>query len=267
MEAFMNPNATFYDTIARFYDAENAEMTDDLPLYEELYARSGGPVLDVGCGTGRVMLHLAQQGARVVGVDRSTEMLARGQRKLDVMRDLRRRVTFVAGDVLTADLPGPFKLILVPYNGFMHFHTQADQLAALRRFRALLASEGLLVLDLPNAGEAYATQDDNALVLERSFIEPESGHLVMQHSVSTLDRIAQQLRVTWIYDEVLPDGLVRRTVAPLVLRYVFFSEMKLLLAATGLRLVEVYGDYDEAPFEEGCPRMIVVAGPAEGSSA
>lgn len=263
----MNPNATFYDTIARFYDAENAEMTADLALYEALYARVRGPVLDVGCGSGRVMLHLAQQGARVVGVDRSAEMLARGQRKLDVMREVKRRVTFVAGDVLTADLPGRFKLILVPYNGFMHFHSQADQLAALRRFRALLAPGGVVVLDLPNAGEAYATQDDNALVLERSFIEPESGNLVMQHSVSTLDRIAQQLHVTWIYDEVLPDGLVRRTVAPLLLRYVFFSEMELLLTAAGLRRIAVYGDYDEAPFEEGCPRMIVMAGKAEGSPA
>lgn len=261
----MDANSTFYDTIARFYDAENAEMTDDLPLYDALYAQYGGPVLDVGCGTGRVMLHLAQQGARVVGVDRSAEMLARGQRKLDVLRDLKRRVTFVAGDALTADLPGPFQLILVPYNGFMHFHTQADQLAALRRFRALLAPDGLLVLDLPNAGEAYATQDDSAVVLERSFIEPESGHLVMQQSVSALERVVQQLHVTWIYDEVLPDGLVRRTVAPLRLRYVFPGEMELLLAMAGLHRVEFYGDYDESPFAEGCPRMIVLAAPAGGT--
>jgi SAM-dependent methyltransferase len=258
----MSANAAFYETIARFYDAENAEMTDDLPLYSALLAEYGGPLLDVGCGTGRVMLHLAQEGARVVGVDRSPAMLARGQRKLSALAHLKRRVTFVAGDALEADLPGPFKLILVPYNGLLHFTSQADQLAALRRFRALLADGGRLVFDLPNAGEAFAAQDDGALVLERTFFEPESGHLVMQQSVSALDRIAQQLHITWIYDELLPDGAVRRTLAPLVLRYVFPGELDLMLAAADLRRVAVYGDYQQGSFAEGSPRMIVLAGKA-----
>jgi ubiquinone/menaquinone biosynthesis C-methylase UbiE len=252
-------NQQFYETIARFYDAENADMTDDLGLYSELAGETGDPILDVGCGTGRVMLHLAQQGYRVVGIDYSEAMLARGQRKLDVLRDLTPLVTFVHGDALTTELTERFRLILVPYNGLMHFHTQADQAAALRRFRALLADGGQLVLDLPNAGEAFGTQDDGALVLERMFTEPESGHLVMQHSYSTLERITQQLHVTWIYDEIADGGAVRRTLAPLVLRYVFLGEMDLLLALTGLRRVDVYGDYDRAPFVEGSPRMIVVA--------
>lgn len=252
-------NVKFYDTIARFYDAENAEMADDLLLYSELAEETGGPVLDVGCGTGRVMLHLAQEGLRVVGVDRSEAMLARGQRKLAVMADLKPLVTFVKGDALDAELPYCFKLIIVPYNGFMHFSEQVDQIAALKHFYSLLDDDGLLVLDMPNAGEAFATQDDGALVLERMFTEPESGHLVMQQSMSTLDRINQQLHVTWIYDEIGSEGAVHRTLAPLVLRYVFPGEMDLLLAATGFRRVQTYGDYMREPFVDGSPRMIVLA--------
>jgi hypothetical protein len=114
-------------------------------------------------------------------------------------------------------------------------------------------------LDLPNAGEVYATQDDGALVLERMFTEPESGHLVMQHSVSTLDRAAQQLHVTWVYDEMAEDGTVHRTLAPVVLRYVFPGEMDLMLAAARLRRVQAYGDYTREPFADGSPRMIVLA--------
>lgn len=259
----MTLNARFYETIARYYDAENATMTEDLALYRELADERGGPVLDVGCGSGRVMLALAQDGVRVVGVDFSAAMLARGRRRLAQQPALASRVTFVEGDALAAELPGPFALILLPYNMLMHFNTQADQLAALRRFRALLAPEGLLVLDLPNAGEAYGAQDDDVLSLERTFIEPESGNRVMQQSVSRLERVSQQFHVTWIYDEIQPDGTLRRTLAPLLLRHVFPAELDLLLALAGLARVTAYGDYDQSPFEEGSPRLIVLAEPAE----
>lgn len=257
----MSINVKFYDTIARYYDAENASMTADFALHSELADEYGDPVLDVGCGSGRVMLHLAREGFRVVGVDYSEAMLARGrQHAARLPDDVRARVTFVHGDALHATIPGgPFRLISVPYNGFMHFQTLDDQLTALRHFRALLADGGALLLDLPNAGEAFGTQDDGALVLERTFHEPESGNLVMQQSVSELDRAEQQLHVTWIYDEVRGDGAVHRTLAPLVLRYVFPGELRLLLAATGFHLVALYGSYDQEPFEDGSPRMIVVA--------
>ena len=130
----MKMNVQFYETIARFYDAENADVTDDLFLYSELADEAGDPILDVGCGTGRVILHLAQAGHRVVGLDNAEAMLARGQRKLDLMGDLRARVRFVHGDVLETHLAGDFNLIVVPYNTFMNFSEQAEQLAALRRF-------------------------------------------------------------------------------------------------------------------------------------
>ncbi|MBN1966115.1 MAG: class I SAM-dependent methyltransferase [Anaerolineae bacterium] len=261
----MNPNAAFYERIAQYYDAENADMTDDLVMYGELAAETGGPVLDVGCGTGRVMLHLAQESYQVVGVDRSQAMLARAQRKLDLMPDLKRQVTIQQGDALRLTLTEQFRLILVTYNSFMQFGDQADQLAALRGFSRLLDDDGLLVMDLPNAAEAYATPDDNAVSLERMFIEPESGRLVMQQTVSELDRATQELDITWIYDEIGEDGTVRRTLAPLLLRYVFAAEMDLMLAAAGLRRVAYYGDYTREPFADGCPRMIVLAGKAEAA--
>ncbi len=255
----MNANARFYETVARFYDAENADKDDDLPLYTALAEQYGEPILDVGCGTGRVMLHLAQAGFRTVGVDHSEAMVARAKRKLAVMPDVAERVRFVVGDVLSVPMEERFGLVVVPYNGFMHFRTQAEQLAALERFHAWTRDGGALVLDLPNAGEAFATQDDGALVLERTFVEPESGHLVMQQSVSTLERVSQQLFITWIYDELDEEGAVRRTLAPLTLRYVFPAELDLLLKLSGWRAVARYGDADRAPFQEGSPRLIVVA--------
>jgi len=132
----------FYDTIARFYDAENATYDDDMALYEALLDDLGREnALVVGCGTGRVLLALARLGCRVTGIDLSAPMLARVERHLDEQPDLRDRVTLVHGDARAMPVGGRFKLITVPYNTFMHFLEQADQLAVLRACRRLLADD------------------------------------------------------------------------------------------------------------------------------
>ena len=115
-------------------------------------------------------------------------MLARGRRRLAAMPRLATRAAFVQGDALRPPLGGRFRLIIVPYNTFMHFSEQAEQLAVLRECRRLLAPDGLLVLDLPNAGEGYASQGDDTLTFERTFNAPGKRQPAMQFSISTIDR-------------------------------------------------------------------------------
>jgi SAM-dependent methyltransferase len=249
----------FYDTIARYYDAENENMTYDLELYSGLAEQTRGTILDIGCGTGRITLHLAGQGHKVSGIDVSTAMLARAQRKVKNRIDLTDHVQLFEGDATTYKFPEKYGLIIVPYNTLMHFHTPEDQLALLHHLPSAMADDGLLVIDLPNAGETFGSMDDNAVRLERSFIEPETGNMVMQQSVSTLNRTDQLQHITWIYDEIDANNVVHRTVGPLTLRYIFPNELDLMFRLCGLERVETYGDYDEQPFEEGCERLIVVA--------
>ncbi len=249
----------FYNTIARYYDAENEAVTEDLDLYAELAEAADGPVLDVGCGTGRVMLHLAVAGHRVQGIDLSAAMLERGRRKVKNRVDLADHVTFYEGNALDYPFSEKYALIIVPYNGLMHFRSVTDILKLLGHLADCAAEDCVLVLDLPNAGEAFATLDDDAVTLERTFIEPESGNLVMQQSVSQLNRTDQLQYITWIYDEIGPDRTLKRTVAPLTLRYIFPTELDLLLQISGWQRMERFGDYDRSPFEEGCPRLIVLA--------
>ncbi len=251
----------FYTTILRYYDAENADKDDDLEFYSELAGEYGAPVLEIGSGSGRVLLHLAQQGVEAHGIENDSAMLERAQARLDALPALKPRVRLIAGDVLTVKHAAQYKLVLLSYNALMHFHTQEVQLALLRRLRGWVAPDGLVVFDLPNAGEVFASQDTEAVTLERTFIESETGHLVMQQSVSVLDRAEQLMRVTWIYDEITADGSVKRTFAPIVLRYFFLAELRLLLLHTGFAIEDVYGDIDGSPFEDGCPRMVVLARP------
>jgi SAM-dependent methyltransferase len=250
----------FYATIARYYDAEHHDKEEDLPLYTDMLEEYGGPVLIVGAGTGRVALHLARLGHTVDGIEMERAMLERARHKLEAQpAEVQARVTFHAGDALTLPLEVKANITIIPYNTFMHFHDQEDQLRLLGRIRQWTQPDGLLIIDLPNAGEAFAGMDTGAVTLERSFMEPESGHIVMQHSVSELDRVEQIMSVTWIYDEVDADGVVRRTLAPVTNRYYFFSEIQLLLKASGFNEVDVYGDFDYSPFVDGAPRMIVLA--------
>ncbi|GAB4520995.1 MAG: class I SAM-dependent methyltransferase [Anaerolineae bacterium] len=251
----------FYGTVARFYDAENTDKDDDIELYLELAEDYGGPIIDIGCGTGRVMLPLAEAGYEVHGIDNEEAMLERAVRHREEAQIPEEQMVLHQGDVRTYQLDKKFKLTLVPYNGLMHFHTQESQLAVLRQLRQWTLDDGLLVLDLPNAGEVFATQESDSLMLERTFLEPESGHLVMQQSHSYLDRTSQLLYVKWIYDEIAPDGTVRRTFAPIVLYYYFLSELRLLLQMAGFEVEAVYGDTAQGDYFDGCERMVVFARP------
>jgi SAM-dependent methyltransferase len=250
---------SFYATIARYYDSEHADKTQDMAFYSELAEEFGDPILIVGSGTGRIALHLAQEGYMVHGIEIEPAMLERARHKRDALPHLHERITFHQGDALKILLDERFKLAIIPYNTLMHFHDQEVQRALLKRLRGWIPADGALVIDLPNAGEAFAAPDTEAVTLERTFLEQETGHLVMQQSISRLDRAEQFMQVTWIYDEIGDEGELTRTVVPVLIRYFFYAELRLLLEVWGFEIGEVFGDFDRSPFEDGAPRMIVVA--------
>jgi ubiquinone/menaquinone biosynthesis C-methylase UbiE len=253
----------FYATIARYYDSEHHDKDEDFEFYASLADEAGHQtdaeaVLIIGAGTGRLALHLAAEGHTVHGIEIEKAMLERARRKLESSKH-KGRITLYEGDARSLSLSGRYKMVIIPYNTFMHFPEQDEQIALLRRCRAWTAEGGLLVIDLPNAGESFAAQDTGAVTLERTFTDIDSGHLVMQHSVSALDRAEQIMHVTWIYDEVAGDGALKRTVAPSDIRYFFLAEMRLLLAAADFELEAAFGDFDGTPFEDGVPRMVILA--------
>ncbi|MCA9910627.1 MAG: class I SAM-dependent methyltransferase [Anaerolineae bacterium] len=250
----------FYALIARYYDSEHADKTEDFDFYHQTAQEAGGPILIIGAGTGRIALNLAEAGFDVHGIEQEQAMLERATRRYDAApKAVQQRTRFIRGDALTIELDQQYRMIAIPYNTLMHFHSVEAHLGLLRRCREWLMPGGVLAIDLPNAGEAYAAQDTGAVVLERTFLERETGHLIMQHSVSELDRVEQLMHVTWIYDEVLGDHTVKRTVAPVINRFFFLSEMRLLLEKANFGALEVYGDLDYSDYVDGCPRMVILA--------
>lgn len=248
-----------YDQLAPFYDLGMQDFDEDVDLYAELARRADGPVLELGCGSGRVALALAQMGRRVIGIDRSAAMLDLARVKAASGPDL--PLSLLRADMRDFALDLHFGLIAIPLDSFLHLRGRASQLACLRRVREHLAPGGLLVLDL--AGPASAGWEDwspgvRPLVLAWSLPRPD-GVRINKYSSFSADASDQTHQVTEIYERLDAHGGVRRWLVEYALRYVFPAELELLLDAAGLNPEARYGDYGLSPFLADSPRQIVVA--------
>jgi SAM-dependent methyltransferase len=252
-----------YGGFARLYDMFYDDVTEDVAMYQGFAKRAGRRVLEVGVGTGRVAIPLAQTGCAVTGIDTSEEMLAIAREKAR-RADIRDPVKFVRADMRDFDLSAHFDLVIVPINTFMHNTTLDDQLATLAAIRRHFTQQGLLIVDLFNPDPN--SPDDQRLVLHR--VRPgapdRSGahsQPVLQFTVRSIDWGSQLSSVTFIVDEPDERGAIHRTVFPFEMRFLFRNEVELLMRQAGFAIEAVYGSYDLDPFDAGAEKMIVVAKP------
>jgi SAM-dependent methyltransferase len=246
-----------YDQFARLYDLEHRDFADDIEFYRNFALRCDGPVLELGCGSGRVCLALAQSGLWVTGVDSSTEMLALA-RAHAAAAGLSERLCLEHADVRDLAFEEQFALAIYPLNGFLHLLTVEDQLAALdNAYRALLPG-GFLVVYLPNPHAVLVPDTDGQLLLRRHFTSPE-GHRITSFTSTQTDLTEQRQHLSLFYDEVGDDGLVRRTTVETELRFVYRYEMAALLRQAGFVVDAVYGSYDLDPCEADSEVMLFVA--------
>ena len=246
------------DRIARFFDLEFADYDDDLPILEAYAARTGGPILELGCGTGRALIPLAQAGYDVTGVDLSLTMLQIAQAKATAS-GAAKRITLLAGDYAEVELGGPYRFAFTVMNTFLHLPDQTAQLRALTHWRKHLGPRGLLLIDILHPDPATLAGLDGRLELARTWTDPDSGQITMKLLARTVDLAEQLLHIYHIYDEIEPNGQVHRTVAPYMLRYLWRFEAELLLEKAGYTLEAIYGNWDMAPLQSASERMILVA--------
>lgn len=139
----------YMKTVARYYDATSTGIPGDVAYFTDLARGCGGPVLELGCGTGRITAPIAEAGVPIVGLDLSPDMLAVARRRLAALpEDVRNRVTLVEGDMRNPDLEQRCPLIIIPCRAFQHVLTPEDQRTCLLNLRGLLTEDGRLVIDL-----------------------------------------------------------------------------------------------------------------------
>jgi SAM-dependent methyltransferase len=229
-------------------------------------AEAGGPLLEIGCGSGRLLLPLARAGYDVMGVDVSPEMLARAEARLAAEPAyVRRHVWLLAGDVRSLQLPGDqtFGLIFFGYNTFMHLDEAAAG-AALKRLRPLLHPGGRLIIDVASPIMLSLAADDPDFVLEDTLTDNARGQTIRQYTAYESIPGEQVVDVTWLYEVVSGAGdeatdEPERTKARLRYHYLYPHQYELLLTLTGFRLLALYGDYSGAAFDEESERLIMIA--------
>lgn len=246
------------DRVAAFFEAEYADYDDDLPVLAAYAARTGGPLLELGCGVGRVLVPLARAGYKVTGVDLSPAMLARAQAHAEAA-GVADRVRLIQGDYATAELAGPYRFACIMMNTFLHLPDREAQLAALRHWRKHLAPRGLLLIDVLNPDIAQLAALDGRMEWDRTWQDATTGETVMKFVTRTLDPAEQIMHVNMIYDAIAADGQVRRAVAEFDARYIWRFEGELLLEQAGYTVEALYGDWNLGPFEAASNHMIFVA--------
>lgn len=246
-----------YDDAPDLYDAHYLAYRDDVPFYTRLAADAGGPVLELGAGTGRVTEALARAGHHVVAVDASPAMLARAEERL-AAAGVKDDVRLLEADMRALDLGERFPLVVAPFNVLMHAYTLDDQDSTLSSVVRHLADGGTFAFDLyaPRFGPRGVVRVEPGLGASLAAARPGERHDVFL--VQEVDEVAQLATTTYFHDRVAADGVVSRRVTRLRQRYYTRYEVERLCRAFGLRL-DVYGGFDRSRFAPDSPLMACLA--------
>jgi SAM-dependent methyltransferase len=253
---------TAADALARLYDLDLSEDPGDLDLYLALAGRTGGPILELAVGSGRIAVPLAADGHEVTGVDLDPAMLDRARAAADAAgATTARRLTLVRGDAREIRLPAAasFRLAFVPLNSLFLMGSRADQSAVVATLAEHLAPDGLAVVDcwLPDAEDL--ARYDGRLVLEWVREEPGTGRMVTKTGSAVWDATTSSVRLTTVFEAGHPGEPPVRWVRVDRLRLVAPDELRAMAEAAGLRVEALAGDYDLGPLEAFAERVILLA--------
>ncbi len=266
-----------FDAFARFYDGDYRDYTDDIPLVLKTARAAGRTALELGCGTGRVLLPLAEAGFQVVGLDKSAALLAIARRKLakqgfksetvasdsvasDSAADGSRMVRLVQADMTSFELAQTeVDFAFVVSNTLMHLTTQTEQLLALQCAHRHLRAGGLLLIDLFNPDVAYLEAISSIQELADWWEDEESGARVLKWTTRYVDAARQLQDTIFVYEEIFPDGRNAQTRLAFPLRFWWPDEGALLLEQAGFAVDELYGDFDGSPYRPDSERLIFIA--------
>ena len=250
-----------YADVAELYDyVVPYASRGDVGFFVEESRAAKGPTLEVGCGTGRVLIPTARAGMTIVGLDSSAAMLARCQAKLEEEpAAVRGRVALHEGDMRDFALGQRFALVTIPFRPFQHLLTVDDQVACLTSIHRHLEPAGRLILDVFNPSIDYlVTRPVGELLPEGPPVDLPDGRRLERHfRITAQDRFTQVNDIELIYDVTESDGRKRRALHAFRMRYLFRYEAEHLLVRSGFVVEQLYAGYDRSPYGSTYPGELI----------
>jgi SAM-dependent methyltransferase len=260
-------SASADDFYARTYDASVPDWPGEIDFYRARAAPlkvSGGKLLEVACGTGRVAIRLARDGIGVVGLDVSAAMIEVATEKSAGLPNAR----WIVADMRSFEIDEVFELAIIPGHSFQHLNTVGDQVACLECIKRHLNPGGALVVHLDHMNvenmrwlAELTGARGGAFEAAEEVNNPRTGNQLRASRAWWFEPATQSATVQTIWEELDAEGHVLGRVekAPVRLHCVFRLEMEHLLARTGFEVEAVYGDFFKHQLQDDSPSMIWVA--------
>lgn len=260
MAAEYRDNPFLDEVWAGVYDASVSPDLGDVPMYLSLASERGGRVLELACGTGRIVLPLARAGHAVTGVDGSAAMLAVARRKVAAEPEaVRARIRLIEADLREVHLRERYGLAILAANSLIMPLSPDEQRRVFAEVRRHLAPGGGFVVDVFVPDPAILAQAPGTVTQDRTYPWPERGAVVRETGVVVATDAAAQTREEERRFEIRwPDGSVASHAIRWRLRLVYPQELLYLFEVAGFRIGARYGGWAREPFGPGARRMIVV---------
>jgi SAM-dependent methyltransferase len=259
----MSTAVDYRQVSARYYDDAYAtkEDLDDLEFYIDMAKANGGPVLELACGTGRILLPIAREGISVHGVDNSLPMLNVLQDKLrQEPKDVRELVSVGHGDIRNFRSNREYPLVIIPFRPLQHMYTVEEQIAALQTGAFHLEGGGNLVFDVFYPKFDSLTSKVGEEVLELVWTPKTDRSKVIRRYLrkESVDKINQNFTATFIFRTYQGQRLVQEETELVRMSYYTYPHLRALFLLTGLEIVEEYGSFEKTPLDNEAQEMIFV---------
>jgi 2-polyprenyl-3-methyl-5-hydroxy-6-metoxy-1,4-benzoquinol methylase len=252
-----------YDSHSELYDQLYLGLPGEQEFYVSESLRYPSPVLEIGCGSGRITIPIAQAGVDITGIDNSEGLLKVAGEKLTKIKTVAGNIELHLADMRDFSLDKKFNLVIIPYRAFLHMHSVEDQKKTLNNIREHLAPGGHLIMNMffprIDVMDTYMNQL-GTVVKQVKTLELDNGNKQIFFDTRQYSSYSQLITQYFIMEEIDEQGtVVAKRYFPLTLRWVTRFEMEHLLELCGFKLVNLFGWFDKREFSDSSEEMIWVA--------
>ncbi len=242
------------ETLPIYFDGKHydawTERKVDIPFYKRQVERYGDPVLELGCGTGRITIPIAREGHEIIGLDISDKLLNRAK---DKAKNEGLDINWIKGDMRDFSLDKRFDLIFIPFNSIHHILTLEDLEKVLNNVRKHLKPEGRFIVELFNPDLEILNRDPTEEHEVIEYEDPTSKREVKVTESTDYERAKQLMHLSWFYE--LGD---RKEEIEWTIRVWFPKEVDAILKYNDFKIEQKYGDFDESPMTNNSTQQILV---------